>query len=150
MLWVFDRLLRAARIIWNNRLWAMGESKYSSATVELVSSDTIRLTLARRFDWRPGQHAYIIVPSISKLPFEAHPFTIASIPAQPRIDNASDSKDNAVVFLIRGRSGMTGRLRRFATRQNNSTVTIPALVDGPYGCPPDLLTFSTSILIAGG
>ncbi|KAJ3573341.1 hypothetical protein NP233_g2490 [Leucocoprinus birnbaumii] len=150
MLWVLDRVSRAARVIWNNRLWVMRESTYSSASIELVSSDTIRLTLTRRFRWRPGQHAYIILPSISRLPFEAHPFTIASIPAQSRTGNDTSSGDSTVVFLIRGRTGMTARLRRFAGRENNSTITIPALVDGPYGCPPDLLMYSTSVLIAGG
>lgn len=150
MLWLLDRVLRALRIIWNNRLWVLGESKYSLATVELVSNDTVRLTLLRRFSWKPGQHAYVTLPSISRLPFEAHPFTIASIPTRSRNTNVNSSDDNSVVFIIRGRSGMTGQLRQFAARENRFTVTVPALVDGPYGCPPDLLKFSTSILIAGG
>lgn len=149
MLWALDRTLRVSRIVWNNRLWVVGESRYSLATVELVSDDTIRLSLARRFKWRPGQHAYVILPTISRLPFEAHPFTIASIPAHPRNDGVNSSGDNGVVFLIRGRSGMTGRLRRLAARENRPTITTPALVDGPYGCPPDLLNFATCILIAG-
>ncbi len=149
VLWALDRVLRALRVIWNNRLRFLGGSKYSLATVELVSDDTIRLTLTRRFGWKPGQHAYVTLPTISRIPLEAHPFTIASIPGKSRADVPDDSEDNQVVFLIRGRSGMTGRLRHFATRENLSTFSIPALVDGPYGYPPDLLTFTTSILIAG-
>jgi ferric-chelate reductase len=109
------------------------------ALVELISEDTIRLTLTRRLSWTPGQHAYVILPTISNLPFEAHPFTIASIP--------EDGKQCDAVFLIRGRSGFTRRLRQHATNDHGSRV--PAFVDGPYGCPPDLTTFSTCILIAG-
>ncbi|KAF9451639.1 hypothetical protein P691DRAFT_337963 [Macrolepiota fuliginosa MF-IS2] len=150
MIWALDRFLRGLRIIWNNRLWAVGDSRYSLATIELVSNDTIRLTLARRFKWKAGQHAYITLPAVSRLPFEAHPFTIASIPDDPRAPGARGSGDNDIVFLIRGRSGMTARLRRLAARDDRTTITIPALVDGPYGCPPDLLKFTTNILIAGG
>lgn len=148
-LWALDRALRALRIAWNNRPPFFGGSESSLATVELVSKDTIRLTLIRRFNWKPGQHAYITLPTISRLPLEAHPFTIASIPGDPRIGASRGSEDNEVVFLIRGRSGMTGRLRHFAMRENCSALMVPAFVDGPYGFPPDLLTFTTNILIAG-
>jgi ferric-chelate reductase len=53
-----------------------------------------------------------------------------------------------VSFLIRGREGFTGRLREHA--RDKKTATVPAFVDGPYGCPPDLTQYSTCILIAGG
>lgn len=111
--------------------------------MELLSDDTVRLTLRRRFSWIPGQHAYIILPTISNLPTEAHPFTIASIP-----ESVDGAKDKDVVFLIRGRGGFTQRLRDHATR--NGVCTVPAYLDGPYGCPPDLRSFSTCILVAGG
>lgn len=129
--------------MWNNRF---GLSKhYSTASVELISSDTVRLTLRRRFNWKPGQHAYIILPTVSGLPTEAHPFTIASI--SQSLDGQNTSSDKEVVFLIRGREGFTGRLREHASA--NGISTVPALVDGPYGCPPDLSKYSTCILVAG-
>lgn len=142
VVWAFDRVLRGARLVWNNRFGVSKEKHHCTATAELISSDTVRLTLRRTFKWRPGQHAYVILPTVSTLPTEAHPFTIASIP-----EASEDSKDRDVVFLIRGREGFTGRLRDLAA---NGTCTVPALVDGPYGCPPDLTRFSTCILIAGG
>ncbi len=109
------------------------------ALVELLSEDTIRLTLTREISWSPGQHAYVILPSISNLPFEAHPFSIASIP--------EDGKKSDVTFLIRGRSGFTQRLRQHAANDHGSRV--PAFLDGPYGCPPDLTRYSTCVLLAG-
>lgn len=145
VVWAFDRVLRAGRLLYNNRVVVSKDKQHCTATVELISSDTVRLTLRRRFNWLPGQHAYIILPTVSDLPTEAHPFTIASIP-EP-LDSKDDSKDRDVVFLIRGRDGFTGRLREHAV--DNGICTVPALVDGPYGCPPDLTRFSTSILIAG-
>jgi len=77
------------------------------------------------------------------MPFEAHPFTISSIP-----EDGGDTKECDVVFLIRGRSGFTQRLREHAASDSGSRV--PAFLDGPYGCPPDLRPFTTCVLIAGG
>ncbi|PPQ65217.1 hypothetical protein CVT26_000194 [Gymnopilus dilepis] len=141
LIWGFDRALRMGRLVLNNRIW--NRAHPGNALVELISEDTIRLTLRRRISWAPGQHAYVILPTVSNLPFEAHPFTIASIP-----EDDGDSKERDVVFLIRGRGGFTRRLREHAARDHGSRV--PAFIDGPYGCPPDLRSYTTCILIAGG
>ncbi|GJE84448.1 ferric reductase family protein [Phanerochaete sordida] len=145
VVWAFDRVLRGGRLVWNNRFGLSKQKHHCTATAELISADTVRLTLRRCFKWKPGQHAYVILPTVSSLPTEAHPFTIASIPES--LDAPDESKERDVVFLIRAREGFTGRLRELAV---NGATTVPALVDGPYGCPPDLTRFSTSILVAGG
>lgn len=142
MVWALDRFLRFARVIYNNRAWSRKNPELSNATVELLSEDMVRLTLRRRFTWIPGQHAYVMLPSISNLPIESHPFTIASIP-----ELHANGPESNVVFLITGRSGLTLRLRNHVIQ--NGTSTIPAFIDGPYGCPPDLRSFTTCILIAG-
>lgn len=142
IVWAFDRFVRLSRIIWIN---VVGSGKHASdALVELLAEDTVRLTIRRRgVTWKPGQHAYLILPTISKLPFEAHPFTIASIP-----ELINDQGERDLVFLIRGRGGFTGLLRKHASLNHESRV--PAFVDGPYGCPPKLRLYSTCVLIAGG
>ena len=145
VIWGFDRTLRVVRLFWFNRSSKSQGIDSQLATVELVSSDTVRLTLRRRMKWLPGQHAYVILPTVSDLPTEAHPFTIASIPHS--LDGRDDATEKEVVFLIRGRNGFTGRLRKHAMEKGSCSV--PAFVDGPYGCPPDLTKFSTCILIAG-
>ncbi|TFY82597.1 hypothetical protein EWM64_g1407 [Hericium alpestre] len=144
MVWGFDRFLRLVRVIYTSRAW--GRRGWSQASIELLSEDTIRLTLRQRLTWTPGQHAYVILPTVSTLPTEAHPFTIASIPGD--LNGTPSDKEKEVVFLIRGRDGFTGRLREHAVR--NGSCSVPAMLDGPYGCPPDLRPFSTCILIAGG
>ncbi|KAI0750929.1 hypothetical protein C8Q80DRAFT_1098755 [Daedaleopsis nitida] len=146
VVWAFDRVLRAGRLVWNNRGKGGVEHEHGSAVVELVSSDTIRLTMRRRMNWRAGQHAYVILPTVSEMPTEAHPFTIASIPKA--LDGTDGQSEKDVVFLVRGRGGFTGRLLEYASR--NGICRVPAFVDGPYGCPPDLTSFSTCILLAGG
>lgn len=140
LVWAFDRFLRVSRLILNNRFWS--RSHGGDALVELLSEDTIRLTLRRRLSWTPGQHAYVILPSVSKMPFEAHPFTIASIPS-----SVNEKGEHDVVFLIRGRDGFTGRLREHAA--GNPAGRVSAFLDGPYGCPPDLRQFTTCVLVAG-
>lgn len=144
LLWGLDRTIRIGGLFWNNCSWIRSKLP-STATIELLSDDTVRLTLRRPLKWKAGQHAYVIVPSISKIPTEAHPFTIASIPDTQ--DGTAENNDKRIIFLIRGRSGFTGRLRDHASRTGLGIV--PALIDGPYGCPPDLGRFSTCILIAG-
>ncbi|EMD40636.1 hypothetical protein CERSUDRAFT_111219 [Gelatoporia subvermispora B] len=146
VVWAFDRVLRFSRLLWNNSGRFGKEKECAMAKVELLSSDTIRLTLRRKFNWTPGQHAYVILPTVSDLPTEAHPFTIASIPKA--LDGTEGPAEKDVVFLIRGRSGFTGRLRDHAAQ--SGVCTVPAFVDGPYGCPPDLTKYSTCVLIAGG
>ncbi|KAI0720245.1 hypothetical protein C8T65DRAFT_692861 [Cerioporus squamosus] len=136
VVWAFDRVLRTTRLVWNNR-GKGGTHEHGSAIVELVSSDTIRMTLRRKMNWLPGQHAYVILPTVSDIPTEAHPFTIASIPKA--LDGSDGTSEKDVVFLIRGRSGFTGRLREYASR--NGICRVPAFIDGPYGCPPDLYWF---------
>ncbi|KAI0650622.1 ferric reductase NAD binding domain-containing protein [Trametes meyenii] len=146
VVWAFDRVLRGARLLWNNRGRSGPRHAYATAAVELVSADTIRLTLTRKFRWRPGQHAYVVLPTVSDLPTEAHPFTIASIPGA--LDGSAGDAEKEVVFLVRGRNGFTRKLREHAERNGESRV--PAFVDGPYGCPPDLSKYDTCILVAGG
>ncbi|KAH9850710.1 ferric reductase NAD binding domain-containing protein [Lenzites betulinus] len=146
VVWAFDRVLRVARLLWNNRGKGGTDHQYGTATVELVSADTIRLTLKRKFRWRPGQHAYVVLPTVSDLPTEAHPFTIASIAKS--LDGTDGPREKDVSFIIRGRSGFTGRLKEHAERTGESRVA--AFVDGPYGCPPDLSKYNTCILVAGG
>lgn len=145
VIWGLERFVRLGRLLWNNRVGVSDDRHHSTASVELISSDTVRLTLRRRLTWKAGQHAYVVLPTISDIPTEAHPLTIASI------SNALDGKDGPdekdVVFLVRGRNGFTGRLRDYAAKNHGSTV--PAFIDGPYGCPPDLTQYSSCILIAG-
>ena len=123
-------------------MWTRSCRDAHHASVELLTSDTVKLTLRRQMTWSAGQHAYVILPSVSKLPTEAHPFTIASIPQS--IDGSSE-----LVFLIRAQGGFTARLRELATRKGAPS-SVPAYIDGPYGNPPDLKGFSTCVLIAGG
>lgn len=135
------------------------------ATIELLSENVVRLRLCRppHFHWSPGQAAYLIMPSVSTLPFEAHPFTIASLdssllsttmpegqPGSDEIDEVQVLGSSApfwkeLVFLINVHEGFTKKLKEVAARKGQ----VKVFVDGPYGPSPDLGCYDTSVLVAG-
>lgn len=132
------------------------------ARVELLSPDFVRLRLRRppHFHWSPGQAAYLIMPGVSTIPFEAHPFTISSVDAsdeetRERITPTTEKKEalaetgpywKELVFFINVHGGFTRKLRDVAEKGGKAKV----FVDGPYGKSPDLSEYDTSVLIAGG
>jgi ferric-chelate reductase len=135
--------VRAGRTFWANTLWRR-DPAYTQGTLERLSADTVRLTLTRAVSWTAGQHAYLALPSVSGLPTEAHPFTIASAPGA--LDGTADPAERELSFVIRARGGVTRRMLELAER---GTCSVPVLLDGPYGSPPDLAGFSTVMLVAG-
>jgi ferric-chelate reductase len=100
------------------------------------------------------------------LPFEAHPFTIASF--NSTLFNGSEEQKptsekcakinlaegklgpsapfwKELVFFINVREGFTARLRDAALKGDK----IKVFVDGPYGPSPNLGSYDTSVLVAG-
>lgn len=148
-MWGFDRICRAIRHL---VLDVVSKPKVgpADATIELLTHDSLRLKVRRNvpLGWRAGQHCFLTVPSVSRWPLEAHPFSIASLPEKPADDalpRRSDEEDE-LVFIVRARNGMTKRLQTLALQ---GAARIPVYLDGPYGNPPDLTPYVTSVLIAG-
>ncbi|PVF96481.1 hypothetical protein CPB86DRAFT_507131 [Serendipita vermifera] len=140
--WVFDRVVRGLRLLIVNR----GQQESHEAIVETISRDSIKLVLPnRKITWKAGQHVFLILPGVSTVPFEAHPFTIANIPDR---DANGRSKPTDLVFYIRAMDGFTRKLHDYAALHHGEKVM--ALADGPYGRPPPVNTFSTVVLVAGG
>ncbi|KAF8575567.1 hypothetical protein K439DRAFT_1398065 [Ramaria rubella] len=177
ILWILDRALRLFRVLWYNRSRSTSASLDATSSVELLSPTMVRLTLKRHMTWRAGQNVFITMPAVSSLPFEAHPFTIATIPRHPSVSDTpnaqgfrshSDQDDscdlssynepppsqrvNELVFYVRMREGFTKRLRDIVERESTDggRVRLSTYIDGPYGSPPDLNAYDSVILIAGG
>ncbi|KAH7890651.1 ferric reductase NAD binding domain-containing protein [Phlebopus sp. FC_14] len=170
VIWAFDRLVRFIRLVlFNHSYFGFSSGSTMDATVELLSDDFVRLHFLRpsHFHWTPGQTAYLIMPFVSRIPFEAHPFTIASfdsnlfesIEAEKTETEKSNKTKQAtdalgasvpfwkeVVFFINVREGFTARLKEAALKGKK----VKVFVDGPYGPSPDLGSYDTSVLIAGG
>ncbi|KAH7924967.1 hypothetical protein BV22DRAFT_1065836 [Leucogyrophana mollusca] len=170
VIWGLDRLIRVIRlVVFNHSYFGFRSGSILDATTELVSDDCVRLRFHRpsHFRWTPGQTAYLIMPQVSRLPFEAHPFTIASFDStlfdsieggEPKGEKSMETSlaEHAlgpsmpfwkeIVFFINVREGFTARLKESALKGGK----VKVFVDGPYGSSPDLGSFDTSILIAGG
>ncbi|KZT23202.1 iron reductase [Neolentinus lepideus HHB14362 ss-1] len=159
LIWALDRAIRLARLVYFRIASYIGSRKSPAsgamdAKLDLLSPHMVRVRIARppAFHWSPGQLAYLILPSVSLLPIEAHPFSIASIDS-PVSEETADEKEKGqayfreLVFLINAREGFT---RRLADRVAEGNASVVAFVDGPYGISPDLNCAETIVLIAGG
>lgn len=154
-LFCFDRLSRAAIMVFNNirfsscscrrkdnsPLWA------NRANFIPLSGGVTKITILNpSFTWKPGCHIFLGCHSLA--PFQSHPFTIASIPA-----------DGALELFVRAEKGATRRFFKYASEQaslvsdaDNSRPAAGKMVtiEGPYGTIRDLRQFDSVVLIAGG
>ncbi|KAJ7430521.1 ferric reductase like transmembrane component-domain-containing protein [Mycena galericulata] len=182
MVWGLDRFLRFIRIFFINggylTLFNTKKSQPLRAQIEVISPQFLRVTLRRpdQFRWTPGQLAYLSIPSVSAMPWEAHPFTIASIDTDiPRATESERSSpvdekgsfetaiastetvsqpgySRKIIFLLRVHDGFTKRLLQAAS-SNPSTdndKSFGAYIDGPYCSPPSVRGFGTVLLFCGG
>ncbi|KAJ6557809.1 ferric reductase like transmembrane component-domain-containing protein [Mycena capillaripes] len=178
MVWGLDRSLRFIRIFFVNggylTLFNTKASRDLGAQVQVISPEFLRVTVGRpdRFRWSPGQLAYLAIPSVSAMPWQAHPFTIASIDgvipraAQNHESSGDDSScekasvesvaitaENSfpsgkkLVFLLRVHDGFTKRLLHAAS---STSTLFGAYIDGPYCSPPSVRGFETVLLFGGG
>ena len=151
---VFDRVARYAWATYANlsifhrstsstkhALWA------NRASFTPLPGNVTRITIDRPgIRWEPGQHVFLTCHSI--VPLQSHPFTIASIPA-----------DNKMEFFVRSEKGGTRRFFRYASKHHHvlgSGDTAPVkpartvFIDGPYGRMRPLRQFDSVVLLAGG
>ncbi|KAI0347145.1 hypothetical protein BDW22DRAFT_1425211 [Trametopsis cervina] len=147
VIWGFDRVVRYIRYLYLTDLQSPSNPD-SQATLELLSSDTIRITARRGRNvpvtWSAGQHMFLAFPSVG--PAESHPFTIATVPND---DSSSAESGKEMVWVIRARDGFTRRIKEYALERNGSC-KVPVFMHGPYGAPPDITPYSTCVFIAGG
>ncbi|KAF1812674.1 hypothetical protein P152DRAFT_466528 [Eremomyces bilateralis CBS 781.70] len=166
----FDRVARILRVLYLNlsifhpkqrRSGAMNSAWACRAELTPLAPDHTRLTIRNPpMSWRPGQHVYLSCHSIA--PLQSHPFSIASLPSDGKMD-----------FVIRARTGGTRRLHHVASKDQQAPilptaetkertdsqsdqVSLPitiesrmAAIEGPYGImrPPE--QFDSLVLFAG-
>ncbi|KAI0725205.1 iron reductase [Fomitopsis betulina] len=151
IIWALDRFIRVVRVLFANHLyfsWS-GKRAHLDASVERLSPHFLRVRIARptHFHWRPAQTAYLIMPTVSRLPTESHPFTISSVEGQETKLLGEDAPYwNELVFLMNVRDGFTQRLAKVA----DTGKKVKVLIEGPYGFTPDLTNDDTAILVSGG
>lgn len=95
------------------------------AILSLETKEMLKVTIETNAEWRPGQHIYLRFLTQGVHALTAHPFTICSLAT------GSSNGRNEMVFYVRTRSGLTGRLGRLADKSPG--ISVPVLLDGPYG-----------------
>jgi len=146
-IWLFSYLLRGIFFLnWTNywRLaWLIGDE----ASILVLPEDAIKVTIATRKKWKPGQYVYLRLPGISV--FENHPFTITSLcSSEFPSEHGEGYKDMTLVF--RPFRGFTRKVLEAAI-EHGPLHTYRAFLDGPYGgMTRSLDSFDHVLLIAGG
>ncbi|RYP79103.1 hypothetical protein DL771_000081 [Monosporascus sp. 5C6A] len=153
-LWAGDRFLRFARVVYRN----VGNGG-NKTVVEALPGNSVRVTvtMARPWTFRPGQHAYLYMPTISF--WQSHPFSVAwseeaeSLGSEKLAMNRQDvlaMQKTSMSFIIRGRTGMTNALYQRAAASNEGRVTTTCWVEGPYGGEHRMHSYGSVMLFAGG
>ncbi|GAB7348060.1 hypothetical protein MBLNU459_g6094t1 [Dothideomycetes sp. NU459] len=155
-LFFFDRLLRGFWYLYNNlsllhpvqrRDGTMGQYWALKAEFTALSSGTTRITIRNPpTAWTPGQHLFLSCQALA--PMQAHPFTIASIPS-----------DGKMEFFVQSKRGSTRSLYRYAEKcrlelpQHSSVFAVrdqnSVAIEGPYGCIRPLKQFDSVVFLAG-
>ena len=143
-LWSFERLYRLVRLITRN----VGNGG-TKADIEVLPGDALRVTvnMARPWRFRPGQHAYLYMPSIGL--WTSHPFSVAWSDEEEDLSITNMSSDEkglpmnrqdilemqktSMSFIVRRRTGFTEKLYKKADLSAAGKFTTTAFVEGPYG-----------------
>lgn len=105
----FDRVFRALRVLYANIALFHPSQKRDGllackAEFTPLPHDTTRITIRNPpVSWTPGQHVFLSCQGIA--PLQNHPFTIASIP-----------EDDKMEFLVKAQSGATRRFLKHAQK----------------------------------
>ena len=162
-IWVIERFLRMARIIYRNLGWQIS----TNVIVEALPSEACRVTfeLVRPWRYTPGCHVYAYIPGVSL--WMSHPFSIAWHEQRPMpylsledeklpTSNADldmprpDRTMTSISLVMAKRSGMTEKLYNKACASPTGIIVMRGAVEGPYGGLESLHSYGTAFLFAGG
>ncbi|KAF7897499.1 hypothetical protein EAF00_005727 [Botryotinia globosa] len=154
ILWVTERVYRVLTVAYRN--FGKGGSR---TLVEALPGNAVRVTvdMARPWKFKPGQHAYLYMPSIGL--FQSHPFSVAwSEEAEDLSDEklAMNRQDilamqkTSMSFVIRARTGFTEKLFKKAEASPDGKLYTNCWAEGPYGGMHMMHSYGTVMLFAGG
>ena len=144
-IYFLDRLLRAGKTIFLNlNIFRRGKGIWANkATLTPLPGGVTRISISNvSNNWNPGQHMFLSCHSI--VPLQSHPFTIASLPSDARMD-----------FIVKSHRGGTKRYLDYASKverlpeTKRETKVKRVAVEGPYGQIRPLEQFDSVVLFAG-
>lgn len=145
--WAFDRFVRAAYLFYLNLSVLHRNSSgvlSCKATFEPLDESHTRITISNPpLSWKAGQHLFLSCHPIA--PLSSHPFTIASLP-----------EDGKLEFVVRAKKGATRKFFKYAEKVYPSlpatvgqNIGRSVLVDGPYATIRPLRQFDSLVFISG-
>jgi hypothetical protein len=131
----------------------------NQALVESLPGGACRVTvdMAQPWTFKPGHHAYLYMPSVGL--WTSHPFSVAWSEEAEKLDSeklAMSRQDILAMqktnmsFIIRGRTGFTGKLCRKAEAAPDGRFYTKCFAEGPYGGMHMMHSYGTVMLFAGG
>ncbi|TVY82662.1 Ferric/cupric reductase transmembrane component [Lachnellula suecica] len=146
--WAFDRLLRAGYLVYAN-LSVLHKNNSGvlacKATFEPLDESHTCITIANPpVTWKAGQHIFLACHPLA--PLSSHPFTIASLP-----------EDGKLEFVVRAKKGATKKFFKYAEKTypnlpsstGKQNVGRSVLIDGPYAAIRPLRQFDSLVFVAG-
>lgn len=157
--------LRVARQLHTNDFLLLARAEVSA-----LPDGVTKLVVPTAARWSAGQHVFVRLPGYGQGfgMVQSHPFTIISLP------NANPHKTvSNVVLMARARGGLTKALYDHALAaqggvplsswspdlndsdekaqaQNLSALSMPAILDGPYGASASVAGYDEALFMAGG
>lgn len=127
--WVFDRLVRVGRMV------AFGAPK---STVELISDETLKVTVKRPSYWKPipGGHAWVYFMHGLRF-WQSHPFTYVE-------------EGDVIHFYCKVKNGITKSLYKKLAKLPGKSTSMRVCVEGPYGFSAPVTKHSDVEFLAGG
>ncbi|RDL40516.1 Ferredoxin reductase-like, C-terminal NADP-linked [Venustampulla echinocandica] len=153
-LWVLERTVRIIILLYRN----VGKGG-SKTLVEALPGNAVRITvdLPRPWTFKPGQHAYLYMPSFGL--FTSHPFTVAwseeteNPEGEKLAMNRQDvlaMKKTSLSFIVRARTGFTNTLFKKAEAAPSGRLYTKCYAEGPYGGMHMMHSYGTVMMFAGG
>ncbi|RAL60812.1 hypothetical protein DID88_009916 [Monilinia fructigena] len=154
ILWASERATRVLKVAYRN--FGKGGSR---TLVEALPGNAVRVTvdMARPWKFKPGQHAYLYMPSIGL--FQSHPFSVAwseeseDLSVEKLAMNHQDilaMRKTSMSFVIRARTGFTEKLFKKAEASPDGKLITKCWAEGPYGGMHMMHSYGTVMLFAGG
>lgn len=154
ILWASERAIRVLKVAYRN--FGKGGSR---TLVEALPGNAVRVTvdMARPWKFKPGQHAYLYMPSIGL--FQSHPFSVAwseeseDLSEEKLAMNHQDilaMRKTSMSFVIRARTGFTEKLFKKAEASPDGKLITKCWAEGPYGGMHMMHSYGTVMLFAGG
>lgn len=141
ILWGLERFYRLLLIMKNGMVYAVMDMDLSSKPDSGQQSETL-ITLImpkpKRWHMRPSQYAfvYFMLPSVF---WQSHPFTVTS-----------DGDTLKLVIAVKEGATLALQKKLYAKYNGQSSIQVPILLEGPYGVPPPVCHYDSTVLIGGG